>query len=84
MVQKTGRDLVLTPSLDDRHFVVGNIGVGYLRNVGVFGDFVPGIGVRGILDFVPSEVEPFYGSRVFAGGMIFVRVAIAPMAHMSH
>jgi hypothetical protein len=82
--QKTGPDLVLMPSLDDRHFVVGNIGLGYLRNVGVFGGFVPGIGVRGILDFVPSEVEPFYGSRVFAGGMIFVRVAIAPMAHMSH
>jgi hypothetical protein len=33
-----------------------------------------GLGVQGILNFVPSGLEPVYGSRTPIGGLVFVRL----------
>jgi hypothetical protein len=78
-VQKGGRDLVLTPDLDETHFWLTGLGVGYLRNVRAISGFLPGLGARGLFGLVPSDVEPFYGTRVPVGGIVFLRVTMAPM-----
>jgi hypothetical protein len=62
VVQKSGHDLVLTPDLDEAHFWLAGIGVGYLRNLGTLAGFLPGLGARGLLGIVPARVEPFYGT----------------------
>jgi len=84
LVQKTGHDLVLTPDLDERHFWLAAFGLGYLRNFGPLVGFLPGVGARGLLGLVPSDVEPFYGTRALLGGIVFLRVAVAPMSGHSH
>jgi len=40
-----------------------------------------GAGVRGQLAIIPGELEPFYGGRVPLGGVVFLRLAVAPMSH---
>jgi hypothetical protein len=84
VVQKSGRDLVLTPDLDETHFWLSALGLGYLRNFGPFGGFLPGVGARGFVSLVPSGVEPFYGTRIPVGGMVYLRFAVAPMNHEKH
>jgi hypothetical protein len=84
VVQKTGGDLVLTAPLAETLFLLTSFDLGYLRNLGQLGAFLPGVGARGTLDLVPSGLEPFYGSRVLLGGIVFLRLAIAPMSHMHH
>jgi hypothetical protein len=84
VIQKSGHDLVLTPELDDTHFWLAALGLGYLRNFGPLAGFLPGVGVRGNLGLVPAGVEPFYGTRVPVGGIVFLRIAVAPMSRQTH
>ena len=84
VLQKSGHDLVLTPELEEEHFWLAGFGAGYLRNFGPVGGFLPGVGARGFAGLVPSGVEPFYGTRVPVGGIVFLRVAVAPMGHQGH
>ena len=84
LVQKSGHDLVLDPALDEQHFLVGSLGLGYLRNLSAVAGFLPGLGLRCFLGLVPSEVEPFYATRAPLGGIVYVRVAVAPISQASH
>jgi hypothetical protein len=84
VIQKAGHDLVLTPALDEEHFWLAALGLGYFRNFGSLAGFLPGVGVRGNIGLVPADVEPFYGTRVPVGGMVFLRIAVAPMGRKSH
>jgi hypothetical protein len=86
LVQKSGRDLVLAPALDEEHFVVIGLGLGYVRNLGTIAGFVPGLGLRGNLGVIPGDVEPYYGTKVPVGGVVFLRLVVAPMkqSNMHH
>jgi hypothetical protein len=84
LVRKTGHDLVLAPALDDTPFTLGALSAGYLRNLGMWGGWLPGAGVRGTLNFVPSALQDVYGSRLPLGVIVFVRVAVAPGSHAHH
>ena len=84
VLQKRGHDLVLTPDLEEAHFWLAGFGAGYLRNFAALGGFLPGIGARGFAGLVPSGVEPFYGTRVPVGGIVFLRVAVAPTSPQRH
>jgi hypothetical protein len=81
VLRKSGHDLVLTPELEAEHCWVAGLGLGYLRNFGPVGGFLPGVGARGFAGLVASGVEPFYGTPVPIGGIAFVRVAVATIAH---
>jgi hypothetical protein len=84
ILQKSGHDLVLTPDLDETHFWLAALGIGYLRNFGALRGLVPGLGARGLIGVLPSAVEPFYGTRVPIGGMVFLRLAMAATSHRDH
>jgi hypothetical protein len=75
--RKTGHDLVLPEPLEEGLFDVGNLVLGYVYNLGPFGPVRPGVGVRGALNVIPEALEPFYGSRLPVGGMVYVRLAPA-------
>jgi len=81
LVQKSGFDLVLAPSLDDTHLWLGSLALGYLRNFGPVAHVLPGLGVMGEVDEVPGTVEPYYGTRWPLVGLLFLRIAVAPMHH---
>lgn len=76
-VQKTGHDLVLPEPLEDEVFGVTSLALGYLRNFGPLGPVLPGVGVRGAVNFVPEGLESTYGSRTLVGGMLFLRLSLA-------
>jgi hypothetical protein len=80
VVEKRGHDLVLTPDFDDRTFWLAAFSLGYLRNFRSLGGFLPGLGVRGSLAVTPRDLEAYYGTHVPLGAMIYLRVAVAPMA----
>jgi hypothetical protein len=79
-VRKTGRDLALPAQDEPRVFDIGSLALGYLFEVGPLGPVLPGIGVRGSAGVIGAGLEPFYGTRVPLGAMIFVRVRPARMA----
>jgi hypothetical protein len=83
-VQKTGHDLVLPEALEEERFGVASLSLGYLRNLGPLGPVLPGVGVRAAVNLVPAGLEPTYGSRTPVGGMIYLRLASAPMQHGGH
>ncbi len=73
-VRKSGRDLALTPSLAAGTFAIGNLVAGYAFKLRPVGSFVPALSVRGSLNFVGRELEPFYGTRHPAGVLLFLHV----------
>lgn len=83
-VQKTGHALALPEALHEEVFGLGSLALGYVRNLGPLGPVVPGVGVRGAINSVPSALVPFYGSRTPVGGMVYLRLASAPMKDMGH
>jgi len=40
-----------------------------------------GLGFQATLNLVPTELQPFYGSRAPLGGMLFLRISPAPWPH---
>jgi hypothetical protein len=76
MAQKTGHDLQLPePQFnDDARVNVGALSLGYIREVGRWSGATVGLGLRGTVSVVPSNVESIYGSRTPKGGFIFVRI----------
>jgi len=52
---------------------VASVSVGYVREVLVGRRTTTGIGVRGTLNFVPSEWQDAYGSRTPTGMLVFLR-----------
>jgi hypothetical protein len=77
-VQKSAGDLVLdTPPFNfatDRSFDVGELTLGYIRDVARFGAGTLGLGAMGTVNVVPSALGPVYGSRTPVGALVFLRV----------
>ena len=76
LAQKSAEDLVLPTSsfAPDRLFSVSNASLGYIRELGRGYGVTLGLGVQAIISFIPSSLEPFYGSRTPLGGVIFLRL----------
>ena len=76
LARKSAEDLVLPTSsfAPDRLFSVGNVSLGYIRELGRGYGVTLGLGAQGIVNVVPRELEPFYGSRAPSGGLLFLRL----------
>jgi hypothetical protein len=78
LVQKTAEDLVLPAGpggfAPDSTFTVAAASVGYIREVVRMSKATLGVGFQTTLNIVPSALDPVYGSRTPAGGMVFVRI----------
>ena len=73
--QKSAEDLVLPPLVTaDRRFSVSNVTLGYIRELVRGKGATIGIGVQGIVNFLPAALDSFYGSRTPLGGLLFVRL----------
>jgi len=78
LVQKSAEDLVLPAGpggfAPDSTFTVAALSVGYIREVARLSTATLGVGFQATLNLVPTELQPFYGSRTPLGGMFFVRI----------
>jgi len=90
-VQKSARELQLSGFPDERIFNVAAASLGYIRELQRGGGLTLGLGARGTVNFVPTELEVPYGSRTPIGGMVFLRLRPyrsakkdTPMADMHH
>jgi len=96
LVQKSAEELVLPTGpggfAPDSTFNVAALSVGYIREVGRTSWATVGVGFEGSLNVVPTSLDPVYGSRTPAGGMVFLRIRpihgphdmATPMPHMGH
>jgi hypothetical protein len=85
-VQKSAGDLVVdntsaaavesgAPTLPtEQSFNVGALQIGYIREVGRTHQATIGLGAAATLNFVPSPLQPAYGSRTPMGLFVFLRV----------
>jgi hypothetical protein len=77
-VQKSVDDLDLPVGagafVPDRLFDVGELTLGYVRELGSARGATLGLGVMGMVNTVPAALQPFYGSRTPLGGMVFIRI----------
>lgn len=81
-VQKSAADLVL-PGIDPgRRFDVKSLVAGYLREIQPIRGGTIGIGARASMNFIPSAVGRFYGTRTPAGIDVYVRIRPKPMQHV--
>jgi len=78
-VVKSGHDFALEGPSEEDTFPVGALALGYIRDFGPWAGLVPGLGLRGAFNVVPSELEARYGTRFPLGGMVFVRLRPAEM-----
>ena len=86
LVQKSAEELVVVnPVLTSKgvllpgfpttqHFNVGTAQLGYIRELARTHWATVGLGAAGTLNFVPSPLEPYYGSRIPVGTFIFLRL----------
>jgi hypothetical protein len=86
LVQKSAEELVVVnPVLTSKgvllvgfpatqHFNVSTAQLGYIREVARTHWATIGFGAAGTLNFVPSALEPYYGSRTPVGTFIFLRL----------
>lgn len=79
-VQKTGSDLALSAVEARRVFGVGSVALGYLLEAPLVASLVGGIGVRGAVNVIGTDLAPVYGGRVPVGAMVFVRLRPVEMA----
>lgn len=82
LLSRSGHDLALPTALADQTFGLASFSVGYVYDAGWVGDVVPGIGVVATVDAIGAGLEPFYGTRVPWGGMVFVRLRAPDMPEM--
>jgi hypothetical protein len=97
LVQKSPEDLALdqgpvfpnpVPTFTaGRHFNVGETSLGYIREVWRGNGATIGLGGSGTVNFLPSALEPYYGSRTPVGVFVFLRLRpyhtkMAGMEHM--
>jgi hypothetical protein len=86
MVQKNAEELVvdipvttragvvLPPLPSSQRFDVRALQLGYIREVARTHWATIGLGAAGTLNFVPAQLEPYYGSRNPTGAFIFLRL----------
>jgi hypothetical protein len=79
-VLESGHHLALPHAIAHDAFAVFSVALGYLRDFGPFAGLVPGVGVRGALNVIAAELEPFYATRLPVGGVIFVRLRPSEVA----
>jgi hypothetical protein len=72
--QKSADELVLPSLPASQLFSVNNVSLGYIREITRGHGATFGVGVQGIINFLPATIESFYGSRTPLGGLIFVRL----------
>ena len=77
-VTKSAAELVLDSApfatAAKRSFDVGELSLGYVREIKKWGRGTLGIGVLGTVNFVPVALQTAYGSTTPLGAMIFVRI----------
>lgn len=79
-VRKSAEELVL-PALDPgREFDIRSLVGGYVHEVASVPGGSIGVGARASVNFVPSSLEPYYGTRSPAGVAVYVRVRPRRMA----
>jgi hypothetical protein len=79
LVRKGGEDLDVSAAPVTQKFSVGELTLGYLREVARPGGLQLGIGASGTLNFVPSTLRSLYGSRTPWGFGVYLRVGSEPM-----
>lgn len=74
--QKSAEELVLptTSFAANQRFNVGNLSLGYIRDVIEMLGATGGFGVMGTVNRVPADLTPIYGTRSPLGGLVFFRV----------
>jgi hypothetical protein len=72
-VQKSGEDLALGANGPTGEFNIASLVGGYVYEFDRVGNVRTGIGGRASIDFVPSALEPFYGTARPSGFAIYVR-----------
>jgi hypothetical protein len=77
-VQRTSDDLALPASFGDQRFGVAQATIGFVHELDRLDGVRPGLGVLGMLSFVPDQLEPLYGGNAMPGGMVFFRLRIDP------
>lgn len=82
VLSKSGHDLALPAALADQTFAMASFSLGYVYDVSSLGEVVPGIGFVATVDVIGADLEPFYGTRVPWGGMVFVRLRPPEMQGM--
>jgi hypothetical protein len=74
LVQKSAEELAVAAFDDDRIFDVAALSIGAIREVARGSSWTLGLGARGSLSLVPSDLEPYYGSRTPRGVVVFGRL----------
>ena len=74
LATKSGHDLALPAALENRTFGMASFSAGYVYDATWIDGVVPGVGIVAIVDAIGADLEPFYGTRVPWGGMVFVRL----------
>jgi hypothetical protein len=76
-VQKSAADLaIFRPSSVTSHdtFAVGEVTLGYVRELSHWSSATLGLGVSGTANVVPASLKNDYGSRTPLGAMVFLRL----------
>lgn len=78
LTQRTGFELALmNPSYDT--YAVGTLAAGYVYYFGPFVSFAPGIGARASITPLAEELQPYYGTRLPVGVMVFGQLRTAAL-----
>jgi hypothetical protein len=82
-VRKRGEELALPDPLAAEELDIGNLSLGYVREVAGYRGATLGIGARGAINLIPQSLEGVYGSRTPVGLAVFLRVrpALLEAAH---
>lgn len=79
-VRKSAADLALPNADPEQDFDVRSLAAGYMREVISIPGGTIGLGARASVNFIPSGLEPYYGTRTPAGFAVYVRVRPKRMA----
>jgi hypothetical protein len=81
-VTKRAEDLAISTVPAARRFDIGELTVGYLREIGKVAGLTIGLGGSGTVNFVPAALEGAYGSRTPTGLGIYLRMRPVRMEEM--
>lgn len=81
LTEKSAEDLVLQGVAEDQTFLVPSVAVGHLATWEPARRWSLGLGVRANVLLLGAELEPFYGTRLPAGLLVYAQVRPAAMQH---
>ena len=81
---KTGHELVLSASDENRRFDIGSFSAGYVYDFTEVPGIVPGLGLVATVNAIGSDLATFYGTRTPWGGIVFVRLRPPQMKTGGH